>query len=41
MVINPAELGTKNDCACEDKQQFTRPTINSELERNLKEAVRV
>jgi hypothetical protein len=25
MVTNPAGLGTKNDCACEDQQQFTRP----------------
>jgi hypothetical protein len=41
MVISPAALGTKNDSACEDQQQFTRPTtVNSEMERNLKEAAR-
>jgi hypothetical protein len=26
MVMSPVGLGTKNDCAGEDQQQFTRPT---------------
>jgi hypothetical protein len=26
MVMSPAGLGTKNDCACKGQQQFTRPT---------------
>jgi hypothetical protein len=25
MIMDPAGLGTKNDCAGEDQQQFTRP----------------
>jgi hypothetical protein len=29
MVISPAEPGTKNDCAGEGQQQFTRPTAES------------
>jgi hypothetical protein len=32
MVRSPAKLGTKNDCAGEDQQQFTRPDKGGEDE---------
>jgi hypothetical protein len=31
MVKSPAGLGTKNDCAGEGQNQFTRPTVQSVL----------
>jgi hypothetical protein len=35
MFMSPAGLGTQNDCAGEDQQQFTRPTRQSLRSPNL------
>jgi hypothetical protein len=35
MVMTPAGLGTKNDCASEDQQQFTRPNRLKTLTMNM------
>jgi hypothetical protein len=35
VVVSPAELGTKNDCAGEDYQQFTLPDPNESVSRYI------